>query len=145
MTEYNLQIEYLKSSKLFLFCAKIFKTMYGNKIRMIRIAHGLNQDDVAHKLGIAQTAYSKIETNHQKVTEDQINALAKIFGVSSEDLTSIEPIIMNFMHHSNNNGGFNVTNTFNQNQELVKQLSQELSEKNNQIQKLLEILNKSSV
>jgi transcriptional regulator with XRE-family HTH domain len=118
--------------------------MYGNKIRMIRIARGLNQDDVAHKLGIAQTAYSKIETNHQKVTEEQINALAKIFGVSPEDLTSIEPIIMNFMHHSNNNGGFNVTNTFNQNQELVKQLSQELSEKNNQIQKLLEIINKST-
>jgi transcriptional regulator with XRE-family HTH domain len=125
-------MQYLVIAILSLFCDKL-SHMYGNKIRLIRIARGLVQENVAEQLGVAQNTYSKIETNQCKITESQLVQLAKIFGVNKEDLTSMEPIIMNFHHSDHSFGGFNVTNNAEQNLEFIKQLSAQLKEKDSQI------------
>ena len=39
--------------------------MFGEKIKMIRELRGFSQENVAAKLGIAQNAYSRIETPDQ--------------------------------------------------------------------------------
>lgn len=112
--------------------------MYGNKIRIIRLCRGLSQEDVAKKLGIIQNAYSKIENNHTKLSEGLLQQLADIFGVSIADIKSPEPIIISFHNTGNVNGEGNR----HVNEKLVQELSNQLLEKDKQIQQLIGLLNK---
>jgi transcriptional regulator with XRE-family HTH domain len=121
--------------------------MYGEKIRMIRSLRNYSQEVVAEHLGIKQHTYSKYESNQIKVSDEQIKVLAKFFGVAEEDLKSSSAIVMNF--HNRDNGGYHNNSTFNQNIDLVKQLStqllekdKQLEEKDKQIGKLLSLLEK---
>lgn len=112
--------------------------MYGNKIRIIRLCRGLSQEDVAKKLGIIQNAYSKIENNHTKLNEGLLQQLANIFGVSIADIKSPEPIIISF----HNTGNVNTEGNRHVNEKLVQELSNQLLEKDKQIQQLIDLLNK---
>jgi transcriptional regulator with XRE-family HTH domain len=121
--------------------------MYGEKIRMVRILRNLSQEVIADHLGVEQNTYSKYETNQIRISPEHIKKLAKFFGVSEEDLKSQNPIVMNFNH--SDNGGYHNNSTFNQNIDLVKQLStqllekdKQLEEKDKQIGKLLSLLEK---
>jgi transcriptional regulator with XRE-family HTH domain len=111
--------------------------MYGNKIRLIRVSRGLNQEVVAQKLGITQNAYSKIETNHSKTSEDMLQKLATLLGVSAEDIKSPEPVIINF-HNSPQSNGVNNGEIKNHNEHLLKQLTQQLLVKDKQIEELMD-------
>lgn len=114
--------------------------MYGHKIRMIRIARGLSQEDVARRLGIAQNSYSKIETNTQKESEEQLVKIAELFGVSIEDIKSPEPIVMHF-HNSPNSGNTGpVSNLTSVSDELISQLTYQLQQKDQQIQFLQDLI-----
>ena len=112
--------------------------MHGNKIRIIRLSRGLNQEAVAKKLGITQNAYSKIETNQSRASADMVEKLASLFGVSAEDIKSPEPIIVNFHNSPQSNGGVGVNNgeIKNHNEQLLQQLTQQLSVKDKQIEHL---------
>lgn len=68
--------------------------MYGNKIRSLRMLRGYSQEAMADKLGIQQTAYSRIETNQQKLTAELLEKIAAELGVSTADIMSPEPIII---------------------------------------------------
>lgn len=70
--------------------------MYGAKIRMIRELRGFSQEHIATKLGIAQTAYSRIENNQTKLSSEILEKLAKELGVSPIDILSNEPVVVNF-------------------------------------------------
>lgn len=126
--------------KLFLSSIKLFKKittdMYGTKIRLIRTSRGMNQEEVAKKLGILQNAYSKIETNQSKVSDAMVEKLAAIFGVSAEDIKSPEPVIINF-HNSPQSNGVNNGEIKNQNEQLLQQLTQQLAIKDKQIEELM--------
>jgi transcriptional regulator with XRE-family HTH domain len=112
--------------------------MYGTKIRLIRLSRGLNQEGVAQQLGIQQNAYSKIETNQSKVSDEMVERLASIFGVSVEDIKSPEPVIINFHNNPNNNGAvINHGEIKNHNEQLLQQLTQQLSIKDKQIEELM--------
>jgi transcriptional regulator with XRE-family HTH domain len=110
--------------------------MYGTKIRMIRLSRGLSQEVVAKQLDILQNAYSKIETNHTKVSDEMVEKLATIFGVSAEDIKSPEPVIINF-HNSPQSNGVNNGEIKNQNEQLLQQLTQQLAIKDKQIEELM--------
>ena len=112
--------------------------MYGNKIRMIRINRGLSQESVAKKLGISQNGYSKIENNHKKLHTDILQKLATTFGVTVEDITSLEPVIVNY--RNNDSTSISNENNFQISAELLEQLTHQLSEKDKQIEKLIALL-----
>ncbi len=55
----------------------------GNRIKKLRIEHGLSQEDLAKKLGYShKSAINKIELNINGVPASKIVLLSKIFGVS---------------------------------------------------------------
>jgi transcriptional regulator with XRE-family HTH domain len=110
--------------------------MIGNKIRIIRLNRGLNQETVARELGITQNAYSKIETNQSKISDETIEKLANLFGVSSEDIKSPEPVIVNF-HNSPQSNGVNNGEIRHYNEQLLLQLTQQLLVKDKQIEELM--------
>jgi Predicted transcriptional regulators len=112
--------------------------MYGNKIRLIRINRGLNQESVAKKIGISQNAYSKIENNHKKLNSDILQKLANIFGVTVEDITSPEPVIVNY--RNNDSGSISNENNYHISAKLLEQLTHQLSEKDKQIERLIALL-----
>jgi transcriptional regulator with XRE-family HTH domain len=118
--------------------------MFGGKIRLIRIARGLSQEDVANNLKIEQSAYSKWENNKIKISDDQLEKLANFFGVTIEDIKSQEPILINFNQQSSNIGGIHHNNqvSYGINEDLLKSLQNQLSIKDSQINELLEIIKK---
>ena len=60
----------------------------GKLIAELRREKGLTQNDVANRLGICAKTVSKWETGCTKPQVDTIKKLAKIFGVSLDDLLS---------------------------------------------------------
>jgi transcriptional regulator with XRE-family HTH domain len=112
--------------------------MYGAKIASIRLARGYTQEFMAGQLGMAQNTYSKIEKDEKaRIDDDLLNKIAGVLGVSSEDIKSPMPIIMNF-HNSPYGGQFNTNNTINE--ELIQTLREQLQQKDEQIASLLALL-----
>ena len=66
--------------------------MIGTKIRYIRENKKITQDYIANKLGISQTAYSKIETNQTQLTIERLKEIAELLEVSETELISGSPI-----------------------------------------------------
>ena len=55
-----------------------------NRMREIREDLGLNQTEVAKKIGITQRNYSYIETGRTMLTEDIIVKLADLYNTSTD-------------------------------------------------------------
>ncbi len=70
--------------------------MNGSKIRMIRELRGFSQENIAQRLGITQTTYSRIESNQSKLDTSLLSKLAKELGVTTADILSTEPTLVNF-------------------------------------------------
>lgn len=66
--------------------AKRPRSPFGEKLHAAREAAGLSQAQVADKLGMAQTAYAKWERHPVALRPDQIEEVAKVLGVSVEQL-----------------------------------------------------------
>lgn len=101
----------------------------------------MSQETVAKNLQIQQNVYSKWESETIKLDDDKIEKLAKLFGVSIEDIKSPEPVLLNFTNchnsgiHNNNNLVYNETN-----EKLIEVLKKQLIEKDEQIKILLSII-----
>lgn len=59
---------------------------FGKRLREAREARGLSQAQVAEQLGITQKAYSVWERRNVALRPEQIEQLARILGVSVEEL-----------------------------------------------------------
>ncbi|MEO7214195.1 helix-turn-helix transcriptional regulator [Mucilaginibacter sp.] len=97
----------------FLYFYKNLFQMYGSKIRMIRELRGFSQEHVATKLGIAQTAYSRIETNQTKLSTEMLEKLAKELGVSPVDILNSDPVVVNFYGPNHGSAPFGTIQTVN--------------------------------
>ncbi|MBD1363481.1 helix-turn-helix transcriptional regulator [Mucilaginibacter sp. ZT4R22] len=80
--------------------------MFGEKIKMIRELRGFSQENVAAKLGIAQNAYSRIETNQTKLDSAMLVKVAEVLGVSPMDILSGQPAIVNFQSNKGTQQSF---------------------------------------
>lgn len=60
--------------------------LVGEKIRQLRKARSLKQDDLMKVLNLSRPAISNIETGRRNINLHQIKALAEFFGVSIETL-----------------------------------------------------------
>ena len=56
--------------------------MLNDKIRTLRKAIGLTQEELAEKLNVSRQAITKWETGAGTPDIDNINAIAKLFGVT---------------------------------------------------------------
>ena len=77
--------------------------MIGTKIKFIREEKKLTQESVAKKLGISQTAYSKIESNQTQITVDRLKEIAAILEVSEIELINGAPINQFNVEHIDKN------------------------------------------
>jgi len=55
---------------------------------------GYSQEEVAAKLHITQSTYSRIETDEHKLTVEMLKKIANVLEVSVGDIVSNEPIII---------------------------------------------------
>lgn len=116
--------------------------MYGEKIRLIREMRGFSQENVAAKVGIAQNAYSRIETNQSKLEAGMLNKIAEVLGVSPMDILSSQPAIINFQSNKGTQQSFGyVENVIAGQKELFEKMlenkDQEIARLNKIIEKLL--------
>ena len=63
---------------------------FGERIKGLRLHQELLQADVAQKLGITQSQYSKLERDALEPNLDMIRHLTKLFCVSSDYLLEID-------------------------------------------------------
>ena len=57
-----------------------------NRLLALRREHGYSQEELAYKLGVSRQAVSKWETGTADPSTSNLLALAKLFGVSAEEL-----------------------------------------------------------
>jgi len=77
--------------------------MIHEKIRGLRDKKGLRQEDMAERLGISQSAYSRMETGEARLDAELLPRIAKILEVRIEELLPMEA----YFHAHNNSGGNN--------------------------------------
>lgn len=62
----------------------------GTKIRKLRELKGLSQENVAAELDMSVTGYGKIERNEVGVTFDKLEVIAKVLGISIENIVGFD-------------------------------------------------------
>ena len=62
------------------------KKLFGQRIRDLRAERGLNQEELAEKVGVFRTYMSRVETGAANPTLTMIYALADALGVSVGEL-----------------------------------------------------------
>ena len=61
---------------------------FGEYLRKLRIEKGLNQTQLAAKIGLDSGGLSKIETGKKDLKEDKLTLLSEVFEVSIEEIKS---------------------------------------------------------
>jgi transcriptional regulator with XRE-family HTH domain len=81
------------------------RTMHiGQKIKKLRELKNLTQTHVAEKLGVSQSAYSKMELGESEVTYNRLEKISEILQMKPEEVIAFnESMVFNVMH--NQNGG----------------------------------------
>lgn len=60
--------------------------MFGNRLRELRLAKKLKQEDVSRHIGIARTTYAMYEQNNRQPDNETLIKLAVFFGVTVDHL-----------------------------------------------------------
>lgn len=84
------------------------------KIRAVRRDLDLSQEYLAKKIGVEQQTISDIEIGKKSVTEEILQKIAEVFGVSKEFIISreyVQPVQINNTNCTGNVGCNNVTIT----------------------------------
>lgn len=63
--------------------------LLGSRIKMIRISKDKTQEQVASMLGISRQKYARIENGANNITLETISNIARVFGVSVNDITRV--------------------------------------------------------
>lgn len=112
----------------------------GNNIRKIREIKNFSQNYMADKLLISQSSYSDMENCKTSITEERLEEIAQILGVSSETIKNFnDQVVFNACSQS---GYFNVNNlNYSEKIEaLYKELLQSKDEIISQLKKEIEVL-----
>ena len=62
-----------------------------NRLYELRKQHGYSQDELADKLNVSRQAISKWERSESSPDTDNLIALAKLYGVSLDELLNYTP------------------------------------------------------
>ena len=66
--------------------------IFNQNIKEHRLIKGYSQDDIAKYLNVSRTVYTQIENGKRKVTSDEVIALAKLYGVTTDSLLLDVPV-----------------------------------------------------
>lgn len=112
----------------------------GSKIRNIRQKRGLNQQDLADKLNLSQSAYAKIENGRTALDVTRLLVLSEYLEVPIIDFL---PDQKGTMFQLNSNDGYQVEHFYADGRQLLKEkdhqikhLEKEILFLRNQLQKL---------
>ena len=110
------------------------------KIRKMRIAKGINQSEMAHKLNITRSAYQKIEMGEGYAWAKYLNELMEILDTTCKDFFSdIGSKIINQNNFDNSTGIGIVEHLHQENKEVYEKL---IAAKDEQIALLRGLLGK---
>lgn len=77
----------------------------GHKIKKVRELKNLTQEHVAGKLGMTQSAYSKIETEETDITVKRLERIADLLGMLPEELIGFnESMVFNLSNNKKASG-----------------------------------------
>lgn len=71
---------------------------YSNRIRELRLAKSLNQEQLAEKIGLTKQAISQYERGDRKPSLDVIEALCDFFNVSADYLLGKDEVTLRFVN-----------------------------------------------
>lgn len=104
--------------------------LLGSRIKALRSAQNLTQEQIADQLGISRQKYARIENGANSVTLDILSKIANILGVTVGDITKVldeEPAVA--YRASNGNASsekiFEMLNLFYANKRLYAKLQRE--------------------
>lgn len=129
------------------------------KIRMLRKVKQLSQQEMAEKLNLSPTGYSKIERGERRIDITRLEKIAEIFGMELTELLSLNErnfiyfVNENSQYCSNNYGSAEMAKEIEKLQlqlahkdELLQQKDELLEQKDKEIkalQKIIDILDKA--
>jgi transcriptional regulator with XRE-family HTH domain len=90
------------------------RTMHiGQKIKKLRELKNLTQTHVAEKLGVSQSAYSKMELGESEVTFNRLEKISEVLEMKPEEVIAFnESMVFNVMNNSNGGNVFgDINNT----------------------------------
>jgi len=124
------------------------KSNHGANVRRWREWRGIKQEDIAEKIGVSQTSYSRYE-NSNKLEPEILEKIAAVLDIPVEAITEIEhysPI--NIINAHNNQSIINYHPSFNPLDKVVELFEEKntlyermLKEKDSVIELLKEIVN----
>lgn len=119
---------------------KFYKLIH-QKLKALREAKGISQEELAAALNLGANTISNIETGKKKTLDIALlQTFADYYEIPITELLTDNSLTMNF-HEKVENGYINQIQTLNQdNKELVNTLREQLAEKDKQIQELLKII-----
>ena len=85
----------------------------GYKIRKLREDKNYTQQYMADQLGITQRAYSMMESDDIKPSNDKLLKISELMEVDLVKLLTLDLDRVTFKDHSNNNGGVNISDKMN--------------------------------
>lgn len=94
------------------------------KIKELRRAKGLSNENIAHELGISLSAYNKLERNETKLTIERLYQVANILGEPIEKLLNITAKNNFEQQNKDSATGYQqqIENYYAENKELVNRL-----------------------
>ena len=63
--------------------------MLGSRIKALRIAKYLTQEQVADQIGVSRQKYARIESGANSITLDTLSKVAEVLGVTVGDITRV--------------------------------------------------------
>ena len=63
--------------------------MLGSRIKALRIAKYLTQEQVADQIGVSRQKYARIESGANSITLDILSKVAEVLGVTVGDITRV--------------------------------------------------------
>lgn len=95
---------------------------WGKKFYQLRVRHRYTQEHLAEVLGIRQNSYSLLESGTSEPKREHIERVAKLYGMSVEELEQWEPGTVNQMHNTVANAYTTVQHQHVVSQEFVQDL-----------------------
>lgn len=121
------------------------RTMHiGHKIKKLRELKNLTQTHVAEKLGVSQSAYSKMELGESEVTFNRLEKISEILEMKPEEVISFnESVVFNVMNNANGGNVFgDINNSISNNErklyeDQINLLKEEVSYLKQMLEKVL--------
>jgi transcriptional regulator with XRE-family HTH domain len=100
----------------------------GEKIRQIRNLKGFSQENIAAELNMSPVAFGDIERGKSSPSFERLKNIAKVLGVTLNDLINFEDRGNNFFDNSQNPNVFGTNNYYADEREIRQQLELERKE-----------------